>query len=460
MPKNALHPTKQEMRRIIFQLLWPATVENTLQMGIGLVNTGMVGHLSALAIGAVGLANRAVNIAWALFQAISTGTTVLVAQAIGAKLRLRARTLAVQAVVFGAFSVFCLALGFFFLADPILSVFKPEKDLLAAGTEYLRLISWGMPAVGIMTAAGAALRGSGDTRSPMIVASIVNIINVFANWVLIYGHLGLPPMGIKGSALATVVAQWFGAVLALRIITGKSSPLGLSLKGPWSLNLGELRRILSMGLPAAGESLFWQAASVILTFYITTFGTEALAAHQLGLNAESLSYMPAAGFSIAATTLIGQAIGAGDEELARRYSHELSFWVIVLTVATASLLLFFPGQILGLLTTDANVISLGSIYLRLMALAQIPQQLSGVLGGAIRGSGNTRAPMYVAALGLWGIRLPLAYVLAFPFKLGVTGVWGAMTLDLMVRFTLIFLYYRRMPWVSGRRKEAFLSQES
>jgi len=441
-------PAVGEIRRTIFRILWPATVESVLQMGVGLVNTGMVGHLSALAIGAVGLSNRATMVSWALFQAISTGATVLVAQAIGAGQRLRARVLAVQAVVFGTFSILGLGAFFFLFAPSVLSVFGPERELLVAGTGYLRLVTWGMPAVGIMTAVGACLRGSGDTRSPMVVASIVNIINVFGNWVLIYGHLGFPAMGITGSAIATILAQWFGAFLALKVLTGRNSPLGLTTKGPWRLNTGELRRILGMGLPAAGESIFWQAAAIILTFYITSFGTKALAAHQLGLNAESLSYMPAAGFSIAATTLIGQAIGAQNFRLARRYSRELSLWATSLTVFTASLLFFLPRQILALLTTDQDVIALGSIYLRLMAIAQVPQQLGGVLSGIIRGSGDTRAPMYIAAAGLWGIRLPLAYLLAFPLQLGITGVWAGMTLDLIIRFILTFIRYSRIPWVA------------
>ena len=440
-------PSRQEITRTIFNLLWPATVESVLQMGVGLVSTAMVGHLSALAISAVGLANRATMVAWALFQAISTGTTVLVAQAVGAGHRQRARVLTVQALIFGTLSVFLLAGLFFTEAEGILAIFRPEPELLEACTGYLKIVSWGMPAVAVMTAAGAGLRGSGDTRTPMLIAVFVNILNVLGNWALIYGNLGLPAMGITGSAIATIIAQWLGGILAIWAIGGRNSRLGLTLQGPWRFDSHELRRILNMGLPAAGESLFWQAAAVILTFYITSFGTKALAAHQLGLTAESLSYMPTAGFGIAATTLVGQAIGGNNPHLARRYLRELEFWATSITLVTASMLFFMPGTILGFLTSDKDVIALGSIYLRLMATAQIPQQLSGVLSGAMRGSGDTRAPMFIAATGLWGIRLPLAYFLAFALKMGVTGVWTAMTLDLFVRFALTLGRYRRLSWV-------------
>lgn len=444
--------SQQELRKRIMNLVWPVTVESVLQMGVGLVNTAMVGHLSAAAIGAVGLSNRATMVCWALFQAISTGVTVLVAQSIGAGDSEHARRIAAQGILFGTASVLALSLAFFALARPILAFFRPSEDVLESGIRYMRIVSWSMPAVGIMTACGAGLRGAGDTRAPMLVAFLVNILNVVGNWLLIYGKLGLPTLGITGSALATVFAQWIGAILALQAATGMSSVLGLRKSDLAHFSRKELASILGMGVPAAGESLFWQAAAIVLTFFITGFGTTALAAHQLGLNAESISYMPTAGFGIAATTLVGQAVGAGDFKLCRRYSRELGLWAVLLTAFTASLLFFIPEAILGLLTSDPAVVSLGAIYLRFMAVAQIPQQFSGVLGGAIRGSGDTKGPMFVAMLGLWGIRLPLAYILAYKFDMGVIGVWAGMTIDLLVRSSLIWLKFRKITrtvWKEG-----------
>ncbi|HHX28320.1 MAG TPA: MATE family efflux transporter [Firmicutes bacterium] len=422
-------------------------------MGVGLVNTGMVGHLSATAISAVGLTNRATMVAWALFQAVSTGTTVLVAQSVGSGRRDRARAVASQALLFGTSSVMALALVFAILGSKVLSIFRPEASLLATATGYLRIVVLGMPAVGIMTASGATMRGAGNTRTPMLIAVFVNLVNLAGNSVLIYGKLGFPAMGITGSAISTVTAQWIGAALALMATMGRNSPLGVAWRGPWRFSRRELGQMLEIGLPATGESLFWQAAALILTLFITGFGTEALAAHQLGVQAESLSYMPTAGFGIAATALVGQAIGAGNPRLARRVTRELGMLVALITAFTTGLLLFLPKQILGLLTNDSHVVALGAIYLRLMGTAQIPQQLSGVFTGALRGSGDTRTPMYIAAIGLWGVRLPLAYILAFPLNMGIAGIWTGMTLDLFVRFTLTAIRYRRIPWARGETLE-------
>ncbi len=184
-----------------------------------------------------------------------------------------------------------------------------------------------------------------------------------------------------------------------------------------------------------------------LTFYVTSFGTEAFAAHQIGLNAESLSYMPTAGFEIASTALVGQAIGACNPYMARRYSRELTTMSGVITVFTAGMLFVFPRQILSLLANDPKVIELGAIYLRIMATIQVPQQVAAIMKGAMRGNGDTRAPMYIAGLGLWGIRLPVAYLLGFTFGIGIVGIWLSMILDLVVRFLLTWWRYRQIPWV-------------
>lgn len=443
-------PSKQDVRRDIFNLVWPATVESLLQMGVGLVNTAIVGHLSAVAISAVGLCNRIANVlAWPLNQAVSTGGTVLVAQSIGAGDKERARTHAVQGMLFALVSITLVATVLFVAAVPALSVFDPEPDVLETGVRYLRIFVIGLPAVGLMMASGAALRGAGDTRSPMIVAVMVNILNVILSWILIYGNLGFPAMGVVGSAIATVVAQWTGAAMSFWIVTSNRSILGLNLRGPWRFDREALRRVLRIGLPASGESFAWQAASIILTFYVTSFGTKALAAHQIGLNAESLSYMPTAGFEIAATALVGQSIGAANAHMARRYSRELAKISAAITVFTAGLLFIFPQAIMSLLAEDPEVIALGAIYLRIMATAQIPQQISSVMKGTLRGNGDTRTPMYIAGLGLWGIRLPVAYLLGFTFNMGVVGVWVSMTLDLVTRFVLILWRYRLIPWIKA-----------
>ncbi|MBT9158113.1 MAG: putative FMN/FAD exporter YeeO [Firmicutes bacterium] len=436
----------QAMRRSIFRMVWPATLESTLQMAVGMVAMAMIGHVGPEAVGAVGLSTRVTQIVWAIFAAIGTGATVLIARAVGAGDKESARRTAEQALVLAVGLVCLLTVLVVWQARWLMvALFRAEAYMLDLSFSYLALVAYGMPFMAIMQVVGAIMRGAGNTRTPMVVALFVNIINICANYILIFGRFGFPAMGMYGAAIAAIVAQSVGALLAL-YVWHRGQALNVRM---WRLYRphGELvQRILKIGIPAAGEMIFWQVATIILMRLIVTFGTAELAAHQLGLTAESLSYMPAVGFGIAATAFVGQSLGAEKPWQAARYVAELVRLCLLLTVLTASLLFFIPETIMRFLTQDAEVVRLGAIYLSLMAIAQFPQQMGGVLNGALRGAGDTKIPMYIGGFGLWLVRLPLAFILSVTFGLGITGVWVAMTVDLFVRFGLSSYYYYRGHW--------------
>ncbi len=446
---------QSEIRRRIFSMVWPATIENVLQMLVGMVATAMVGKIGAEATAAVGLSTRITQIVWCLFSAIGTGATVLIARAFGANDRQAAKRTAEQAMLLALGLVVFMALVIWSKARFwLILLFNPESQLLESAYTFLRIAVWGMPFMAVMQVVGAILRGAGNTKTPMQIAFFVNLINVVANYVLIYGVFGSPALGMIGAAFATLLSQFVGAMLALFAITRPLSIISINLKQRVQTDLQEMRRILGIGIPAAFEQLFWQAATIIMMGLIVTFGTNALAAHQLGLNAESLSYMPSAGFGIAATAFVGQSLGAGRLDLARRYVREINKWGIILTIFTGGLLLVIPTQIMALLTNEQEVIELGAIYLRLMGSVQIPQLIAGILNGAMRGGGDTKAPMYIGGLGLWGIRIPFSFIFSRHFGLGIVGVWLAMTLDLLTRFVLTTLRYRSGRWKSALASDA------
>jgi len=438
--------SQQEIRKNIFAMVWPATIENVLQMAVGMVSSAMLGRVGAVAIGAVGLGRRITMLIWGFFAAIGTGTTVMVARSVGAKDRAQAGRYAEQAFFLALGLVLSISIvTFLFAREILILLYNTSGELLEVGTDYLRIAIWGVPFMAIMQITGAIMRGAGNTKVPMQVASTINIVNVIFSYILIFGNLGFKPMGVIGAAWASNIAQAVGALLALYIMLYRQDNLVFKLKGV-RINGADVRRLLGIGLPTAAENLLMQLGQIMLTGLVVSFGNIALAAHQQGLTAESLSYMPAVGFSVAATAFVGQSMGAGSTKLAERYVRELAKWSLILTAFTASFLLFTPKLVFGLLTNVREVIDLGAYYLILMGLAQIPQQLTGVYNGALRGAGDTKAPMVFGAIGLWGIRLPLAYFLSLYMGWGIIGVWVAMTIDLFVRFTLSITRYHRGRW--------------
>lgn len=438
--------SQKELRQNIFSMLWPATMESVLQMTVGIVATAMVGRLGAISIGAVGLGNRVSQLVWAVFRAIGTGATVLVARAIGQGDYSLGRRVALQAMILGITLVTIITFSIFGLASPLLQWFGADGELFQTAMSYLRIVVFGMPFMAIMQITGAVMRGTGNTKTPMMIALIMNVINVIVSYTLIFGKFGFPVLGVRGAAYGAVFAQAISAGVALWVIYRPGFILSFSKIDKYKIEASEMRRLLRIGTPVAGEDLFWQFATIILTRWIVGFGAISLAANQLGLQAESLSYMPAAGFAIAATSFVGQSLGKEDPELATRYMKEIFKWCIIFTSITAGALLLFPKQILAMFTTDIEVIELAKYYLILMAVIQIPQQLTSSMVGALRGAGMTIPPMINAGIGIWLIRLPLSYVFGIVMGYGVMGVWVAMTLDIVIRFFLNLRLYIKGNW--------------
>jgi putative MATE family efflux protein len=437
-------PSQRELRRNILNMVWPVAAENVLHFLIGFVNTAMVGRLGAATILAVGLSGRVDMFVWIIFNAIGTGTTVLIARAVGAGDPRRVRRVAQQGLLLAITLIGVVGAAVFSFAPSLLLAFKATPEALPLGVAYLRILVFSMPFQVLFMGTSAILRGSGNTRIPMQIAVVTNVVNVALNSVLIFGRFGLPALGFRGPAISTIVGQAVGATIAIRYLLSERSGVNMGLQGFFSFDFPLLKRLLGIGIPSSAEMAFWQLASVILFRLINEFGTAAGAAYQLGLQAEGISYMPTAGFAIAATALVGRSLGARDPGLAERYIREIVRWGIALTTVTTAILVFGPRVLMGLLTDDVTVIALGAQYLLIMGLSQIPQQISGTLSGSLRGAGDTVTPMISAGVGIWGCRIPLSFLLSRRF--GLVGVWWAINIDQFVRVVIVGWRYLAGKW--------------
>ena len=431
-----------KIRKKIMSLILPITVESVLQMTAGLVSTAMVGRLSTTSIGAIGISMRITQIIWALFKGITTGASVFVAQAYGAGNYKKLKIVIQQTLLSTIILVVILQQLIFWKADLFLSIFH-KPSLMESGLLYLKTVSWGLPFMAIMLVVAAVLQGTGNGKTPMLIALIMNFANIVLNFALIFGNFGLPALGIKGAALGMIMAQFIGAMLGLYVLFNKNGVLAkLFNKSFFKINVKQIFSIYKVGLPTSFESIFWQVSAIILTQAILTYGETTYAAYQIGLQAESISYMPAVGFSVAATTFVGQALGTRDSDLGKKYLRETVKGSLLITIFTAGLLIFFPSVLMGLLTNNYEVIKVGAIYLLIMGIVQIPQNLSGVLNGALRGAGYTWVPMVVAFAGLIGIRIPLTCILAYKYNANIIFIWCVMGFDLIFRFFTSFLIYK------------------
>ena len=433
----------------VLTLAWPSVMEQSLVTLIGLVDAYIVGHLGAAALAGVGLGGQVLNLTAALFSAVGVGATALIARSIGAQEPEEANRLARQAFVLALVVGLLAAAIAFVFAVPIMRGFGAAPDVIVAGSAWLRVVAPSFALLGVLLVGTASLRGAGDTRTPLAVMIAVNVVNVVVALTFTRGLLGMPKLGVVGSGLGAMSGQIIGGATVIFLLARGRGQLKLGWRLPRP-DFGRLRRILNIGLPAGAEQVLLQVALVNLAVVIAGFGTAAYAAHQVGLRISALSFLPGWGFSVAATTLVGQELGARRPERARRATY-VSFWLALIVMSGMGLfLLLFDAPILRLFTDDAAVIREGVVVIRTCALIQPVMAASFVFSGGLRGAGDTRTTMLITVGSIWALRLVAAYVLGNLLGLGLLGAWLGVGVDFSFRALLFWLRFRGGKWAALR----------
>lgn len=434
--------------RIVLRLAWPALVEELGLSLLPIVDAILVGQLiGSDALAAVGLGTLLFWLPMAGSMAIVIGTTAVVArdtgagQAAGVQQTLR-DSLAL-ALAWGT----VMAVLVVVLAGPALRLMGAEQEVLPLGITFMRAGGAGLAVQSLIFAGGAALRGAGDTRTPMLITLFANVVNLVLAYFLISGALWAPEMGVLGSGLAFFLANTCGALLILGLFLKGRSGLHYDVARAASLSRRGVQRILTVGLPTGVEQIQFQVAFMIYARIVAGLGTAAYAAHTVALRAEGLAIMPGFAFGIAAATLVGQALGAGRTAAAERAAKICHFYSMVFMVGTGLLLLVAAPQVTRVFTDDAEVIDIGADLLRIFAFALPGLGTSAALAGGLRGAGDTRVVMVLYAVCAWFLRIPVAFALALPLGLGAQGAWMGSVVDNSVRGLGIWYRFRQGRWM-------------
>lgn len=389
----------------MFALAWPVIAENFLETLLGIVDTWLVAQLaiSVLALAGVGAAVQVMQFLLAALAALSIGASVLVAQAIGARDFSQASGLARQSLIWSFIVSVPLAAAGFALAAPIIGLFGMDPAAAAIGTSDMQVTMGTVVVLIGLFIGGGVLRGAGDSRTPLVVTTIANLINIPLTWALIFGRLGLPELGPVGSAWATFIARAVALAVLLVVLWRGRNGIRIGGGGAWRPDPIIAGWVLSIGVPAALEQILASGAFFVLTLVVGQLGTAMLAANRIAINALSLAFLPGFGFAIAATALVGQSVGARnirEGEAATRIAAE---WALIWMSGFGLILFLFAPQVLRLFTGDTTVISAGAGALRVMAFSMPPLAILFVAAGGLRGTGNTRVPLVIFGGGLWTI---------------------------------------------------------
>ncbi|MEG1524340.1 MAG: MATE family efflux transporter [Clostridia bacterium] len=463
METATLYPlTRRQAIRKVVVLAIPAIFENIMITLVNIVDTAMVGYLGPSATAAAALNASPIWFINAMSMAVSGGVTVLIAHSWGAEEYKTAGDYARQSLVL------CILLGLFFtvvaqfIAPHYPHWMNAEADVVSDATAYMRIISYAIIPNFVGLTLYGVVRGSGDTRTPMVVSILANLLNVVGNFLLIYPSRVLPVfggifmwgagLGVRGAAISTAFATGLTGVVMLGLLFSRKDALRFSVRCSYRLKKQCVKSILRIGVPIAGERGIINIGQILYVAVISSLGTISLSAHHLATTAEGICYNPAYGFSAAAIIMVGQALGAHDEHAAQRFARINICMCVAVMIVVSALMYLFSVPLIGLFSPDPAVCAQGSAVLRIIAFAEPMFAISIVTSGVLRGAGDTVAPLLIGMLCMLCVRLPLSVLFVSKLGLGLSGAWYAMGIDLCLRGLLTLLRFRSGKWKAHSRR--------
>jgi putative MATE family efflux protein len=429
------------IRKQVFALALPVVLSSLLQRSVGIVDIFLVGGLGASSIAAVGIAQVMIFVVMSASWGINIGVTVLVSQLWGADRKNDAARASYQAMllaVCAAAVISFLGLAYGGSVGSLLGAQAEVRDILFDYTRIIFIFILFTIAINVLA---GIMHGTGDTKTPLYATLLVNVLHVAAAYPLIYGHFGLPRLGVKGAAIAIAISECMGAVfLLVRSLQKGYIHISREFEAKYTI------MTVKLGYPIFVDRLLQNAGSLAFAKVILLYGTAVYAAHQVGLAIEAFSFMPGYGIAVAAATMVGQNLGAGKPEHARISAYEANRFAVILMAAMGLVFFFFPYGLFRAFTNDPGVIKYGILYMKIVAFAQIPLAVTMVVGGSLRGAGDTGFIMFATIAGMWLVRIPVAAMLAVRYKAEIRFVWSVMIVDWIVRMSLLLWRYRKERW--------------
>ena len=427
----------------MWQLAWPAVVMNLLQSTVGLVDTKAVGTLGSAAVAAATAGHRMQFLLQALLLAASAGTTALVARAWGANDRDEAGRVMIASLALGFGIALVMAVVGLLIAEPFAVAFGLDDEPARLAATYIRWISVFNPALAAGFVLLAGLRAVGDTRTPLLVGATANVVNVMLLYLFVYGGLGFPKLGIAGAALAGGLA--FTTISVLSGAMWLRGWLAFAPRFAGALDRARLRRLIAVGYPAALEQLVFQSGFIVFTFLMADYGTAALAAYGIGVQILSLSFVVGFGFSIAASTLVGQHLGARDPARATASGWRAMRFAVGSMSVLSVLIIALAEPIARSMIDDPEVVRLTVAFIYTLGVAQPLMAVDFALSGALRGAGDTRFPLLTTIASLICGRVLLASLFAWR-GLRVEWIYGALLADYVIKATFMITRFRSGRW--------------
>jgi putative MATE family efflux protein len=427
----------------ILRLAWPAVVGNLLMSLVGIVGIKIVGSLGTEAVAAVTTGQRIFFISQGVLMALTAGTTAMVARAWGAGDREEAGRVTRASVVIGAVLSIVLAVPCIVFADELAGIFKLDATTLKEAADFIRMMSLFNVAFSLVMVISSAVRAAGDTMTPLWIGALTNVVNVYLLYGMVFGRFGFPAMGVPGAALANGVSFAVGAVLLL--VMWFKNWLIIGTGDAASLTRKRIKQLIRIGIPAGLEQFILQVGFVAFLYIVAFYGTAPYAAYGIGVQLLSLSFVVGFGFSIAASTHVGQLLGANDPDGAAHSGWRAMWLSVGAMIVIGAIIILTAETTAALMIDDPEVIRLTVVFIYILGAVQPLMAIEFALGGALRGAGDTRFPMLTTLIGLVVVRGSVAGVGAY-LGVAVEWIYASLVVDYLVKASLLAWRFKQNRW--------------
>ncbi|MEA4887718.1 MAG: MATE family efflux transporter [Bacteroides graminisolvens] len=437
---------QENIRRRLFKLAAPIFIETLLIMMLGAVDVIMLSRHSDNSVAAVGVVNQIIVLTFLIFEVINLGTSVLCSQYLGAKMHKNVVQVVGVSLLMNLVVGVSVSLFLFGMNETILQWMGLTPELMKDGTDYMRIVGAFAFFQAISLTLSASLRSANKAIYPMMVTVVVNILNIIGNYTLIFGEFGFPEMGVEGAAISTAFSRGVSMVILFIILFKKhirKFPLAYFRPFPFK----ELKNLLKVGLPSAGEQLSYSSSQVVITYFINVLGTEALAARTYSVNIIMFSFLFCIAIAQGGAICIGHLIGEKRPHAAFLLGKYVMKKSVLITVCLSLITALMGPFIFGWLTTNEQIIRMGVTILAIDVILEIGRPINIFATNALRAAGDVNYPFYLGLVVMWSVAVGCGYLFGIHWGWGLAGMWVAFLLDENIRGIVFVRRWYGMKWV-------------
>jgi putative MATE family efflux protein len=429
----------------LFRLTWPIFLEFLLFMLMGTADTLMLSGVSDDAVSAVGVVNQYIFLCILIMEVISNGASIVVAQYIGARRAWEAARIAALSITLNVLLGLAVSSGLLLFGDAILNHMNLQGQVLTHARTYMGIVGGFLFLQALINVFSSLIRTYGFTKESMYVSLGMNGIHILGNYLLIFGHSGLPEMGVAGAALSTVVSRAVALVVFVWMLY-RVMDVRMALRDYVTFSKDYLRKILKVGIPSAIEQLTYQACQTVFLYYVTFLGSAALASRQYAMAISQYVFLFSLAIGIGTSILIGRLVGANRTEDAYRQALESLKWSVALTVLVEVVAILFREPLVGQFTENGDILRLASQVIVLGLALETGRAFNLVLVNALRAAGDATFTVYMGFVSMVCMSLSLGYLLVFRLNMGLAGVWLAIAADEWTRGLVFWFRWRSRAW--------------